>query len=128
MSSHLRVALAVVLIGVAQPAHGHHSFAAEFDANRPITLNGSIVRVEWTNPHVWIFLDVTRGDVERTRWAVESSTPNTLVRNGIRRELLRPGTIVTVSGYQARSGHPSVRGLFLTIGNGEALSLGSPAP
>src|SRR5262249_44996335 len=123
MSSCLRVALAGVLIGVAQPVHGHHSFAAEYDANRPITLNGSIVRVEWTNPHVWIFLDVTRRDVPRTRWAVESSTPNTLVRNGVRRELLSPGTNVTVSGYQARSGQPSIRGLSLTIGNGEVLSL-----
>lgn len=128
MSSYPRLALAVVLIGVAQPAHGHHSFAAEYDANRPITLNGSIVRVEWTNPHVWIFLDVKERDVHGTLWAVESSTPSTLVRNGLRRELLSPGTTVTVSGYQARSGRPSVRGLSLRTGNGEVLSLGSPAP
>jgi hypothetical protein len=127
MSSHLRVALAVALIAVAQPARGHHSFAAEYDANRPITLSGSIARVEWTNPHVWIFLDITRRDVEETRWAVESGTPNTLVRHGLRRELLAAGTTVTVFGYRAKDGHRSVRALSLRIGNGKVLSLDSPA-
>ena len=103
----------------------HHAFAAEFDANRPLTLTGTVTKVEWINPHAWIHIDVTteNGDVEQ--WAIEGGTPNTLFRRGFTKTSLEPGTVIVVDGYQAKDGSNKANGRSLTLKNGDLLFLGS---
>lgn len=93
---------AALVAGVAgQQALAHHAFAAEFDGDAPVLLRGDVTTVEWVNPHAWIHLNVT-ADGQTQAWMVEGGTPNTLLRNGLSRNMLRPGTEIIVRGYQAK--------------------------
>jgi hypothetical protein len=107
MKSNLLVAAglgaAVVAAAIAgQQAQAHHAFAAEFDGDAPVLLPGKVTTVEWVNPHAWIHMEVTEGDNAGEAWMVEGGTPNTLLRNGLDRNMLRPGTDIIVRGYQAK--------------------------
>ena len=84
------------------PVEAHHAFTAEFDANAPIRLEGTVVRVEWVNPHTWIHLEVAEDDGSTRVWMVEGGTPNVLARRGLRRDCLPAGTELVVDGYQAK--------------------------
>ena len=84
------------------PVEAHHAFTAEFDANAPIRLEGTVVRVEWVNPHTWIHLEVEEDDGSTRVWMVEGGTPNVLARRGLRRDCLPAGTELVVDGYQAK--------------------------
>ena len=84
------------------PVEAHHAFTAEFDANAPIRLEGTVVRVEWVNPHTWIHLEVQADDGSSRVWMVEGGTPNVLARRGLRRDCLPAGTELVVDGYQAK--------------------------
>ena len=119
------VAICVCLAGAGVPVAAHHAFAAEFDADRPVEFSGSVTKVEWVNPHVWIHLDVNRDDGTTEAWAFEAGTPNVLFRRGFTRRSLLPGTDVLVDGYQAKDGTNRANGRDITLADGTKLFLGS---
>jgi hypothetical protein len=117
-------AAAAALLAIA-PLHAHHAFAAEFDAEKPITLRGSVTRVEWINPHTWIHLDVKDSSGKVVEWMIEGGTPNTLLRRGVDKNSLPAGTEIVVEGYRAKNGSNRANGRDLTLPNGRKLFLGS---
>jgi Family of unknown function (DUF6152) len=120
------LAAAVLVVGITRPAPAHHSFAAEFDADQPVTLRGTITKMEWINPHSWLHIDVKNADGSTTAWMIEGATPNTLLRRGYTREAVKTGTEVTVVGYRAKNGANRANGRDLILPDGSRLFMGSP--
>jgi Family of unknown function (DUF6152) len=100
----LLMAVAGLLLSAVAPVLGHHAFSAEFDQSKPIKLSGEITKLEWTNPHAWLFIDVKGPDGKVVNWRLEMGAPNALLRAGWSRSDIKPGTPVTVSGFLARAG------------------------
>ncbi len=98
------VALAVILLSAAVPAIAHHAFSAEFDQSKPVKVSGEITKLEWVNPHAWIFIDAKGADGKVTPWRFEMGAPNALLRAGWSKSDIKAGTAVTVSGFMARAG------------------------
>ena len=114
-----------VLVWSGMPGLAHHSFAAEFDASQPITLTGTLTRMEWTNPHGWIYIDVAGPDGKVANWAVEAGAPNGLLRRGLRKADFPPGITLTVKGYLAKSGKPVANASTVVLPDGRSLFAGS---
>ncbi len=126
MYGGLALGAAALLLSYAAPAVAHHAFGAEFDPDAPIRLEGTIVRVEWVNPHSWIHIDVENADGTSTVWMVEGGTPNVLQRRGLRRDCLPIGAELIVDGYQAKDHSlPRANGRDVTFTDGTKFFLGS---
>ena len=117
--------IASLLVAAAAPAFAHHAFAAEFDAKKPVKLRGTVTKMEWINPHTWIYLDVKKPDGTVEEWMIEAGTPNTLLRRGFTKDSLKAGTEVLVDGYQSKDGSLRANGRDLTLPDGKTLFLGS---
>jgi hypothetical protein len=113
------------LLLAAAAARAHHAFSAEFDAERPIHLEGTVTKMEWINPHAWVHIDVQGKDGTVEKWMIEGGTPNTLLRRGFTKNSLMPGTKIVVDGYQAKDGSLKGNGRNLTLPDGRKLFMGS---
>ena len=110
---------AVMAVTIAMPAFGHHSEAAEFDQNTPVKLTGTIVKVEWLNPHVWFYVDVKDEQGKVTTWGFSAAPPGALMRRGITKDALVIGAVVNVEGSRARDGSNNASGRSVTFADGK---------
>jgi len=123
----LFIAAAGLLLAAA-PIWAHHAFAAEFDSKKPIKFAGTVVKVDFINPHSWIHMDVKDESGKVTRWMIEGGSPNTLFRRGITKDSLPEGTQITVDGYQAKDGSNKANGRDVTYPDGRKIFLSNSNP
>jgi hypothetical protein len=121
----MTIAAAGLVLAADRPLSAHHAFAAEFDANAPVTLRGTVTKMDWINPHSWIYIDVKEPDGKVTSWMIEAGAPNALLRRGFNKDSLPPGTEILVEGYQAKSGAKRANGRDITFTDGKKLFVGS---
>jgi hypothetical protein len=119
------VAVVMALLAGREHVVAHHAFAAEFDADKPVKLTGTLSKVEWVNPHIWIYIDVKDERGAATTWAIEGAAPNTMFRQGVRKDSLPIGVEVTVDGFMAKNGKPVANGRNITWPSGLKLFMGS---
>ena len=116
------------LLLAALPLAAHHSFAAEYDAGKPVTLKGKVTQVEWINPHSWITIDVKGPDGKVQTWEIEAGAPNAMFRRGFNKDSLAIGTEIVVTGYLAKNGLHRINGRDLTLPDGQKLFMATSNP
>ena len=127
MKRLLFIAVIVAIVAGARPLLAHHSFAAEFDDKQPIKLTGVLKKVEWTNPHIWYYVEVKNPDGTTTMWALSGGAPGQLMRRGIRKDQLVVGAIVNVDGFRAKDGSHNGFGRSVTYQDGRNVFTASAA-
>jgi hypothetical protein len=126
MRAKLGVLIAAAgLMASAVPMFAHHSFAAEYDASKPVELHGTVTKVEWTNPHARFYIDVKDADGKVTNWNLELASPNVLARNGWTRHSLKEGDVITVQGSRAKDGDALANARTVTLADGKKVFAGS---
>jgi hypothetical protein len=126
MKTTLAVAGSIALMVVATaPIAAHHSFAAEFDAKQPVLFKGTVTKMEWINPHVWIHMNVTQPNGKTEAWMVEGGAPTVLFRRGFSKTSLQAGTQIVVDGYRAKDGTNKMNAREITLADGRKLFAGS---
>ena len=126
----MKMKLAAVVLGwsallAAIPAFAHHSFAAEYDAKKPVKLVGTITKVELVNPHGWVYIDVKNAEGKVENWGCETGAPNALIRRGWRKDTLKAGDVITVDGFRAKDGTTTMNARSVTFANGKSVFAGS---
>ena len=129
----MRMKLSLVIAGLALllpfgQLIAHHAFAAEFDVNKPIKVNGTVTKVEFTNPHAWLYVDVKEPDGKVVNWRFELGAPNALIRLGWRVDTIKAGTEVEIEGFRAKAGGPVANGRSIKLPDGRELFSGGSAP
>lgn len=119
---------AVSLFPMAALLSAHHSFAAEFDGDKPVVLKGAVTKVEWRNPHIWVYLDVREPDGKMTAWQCEGGAPNALTRQGWSRSTLKEGSEIVVTGWRAKDGTNTCNAGTWKLANGQQVLAGSSNP
>jgi hypothetical protein len=128
MRTRLAVAITTVgalLAGSTVSLRAHHAFAAEFDATKPVKFEGTVTKMQWLNPHVWLHMDVKLPDGKVESWAFEAGTPNVLFRRGFTKNSLLPGTRIIIDGYRAKDGSRRANGRDITFPDGKKMFMGS---
>ena len=130
MSARTRAASALALAGVGfvlwtGSLLAHHAFSAEFDARKPLKLEGTVTKVEWINPHAWFHIDVKKPDGKVEKWMIEAGNPHNLFRRGFTKDIVTAGMVIIVDGYQAKDGSHRANGRDLTLPGGKTLFMGS---
>ena len=125
MKTGIVLAVLAVALGASQPALAHHPFAAEYDVNKPLTLTGSLTRMEWVNPHGWIFMDVKQPDGTVKRWTVETSGPAQMNRRGLKKTDIVDGMSLVIKGYQSRKDPALANGRTLVLADGRSFYIGA---
>jgi hypothetical protein len=118
-------AAGIFILASAAPVVAHHAFTSEFDGAKPVTLKGTVTKMEWINPHAWLHIDVKGPDGKVVAWMIEGGAPNALLRRGWNKNSVLPGTQVTVVGFRAKDGSNRANGREATLANGQKLFLGS---
>lgn len=121
----VRILSVAGVLAAAFPVAAHHSFSAEFDVDKPVKLEGTVVKMEWTNPHTWLYIDVAKPDGQVEHWMVEGGAPGVLLRNGWTRNTLPEGTKVIVNGHQAKDGAFRANSSNIQFPDGRKLETGS---
>ena len=125
MKTKMVLTMAGLLVTAALPMLAHHSFAAEFDDAKKVMLKGAVVKVEWQNPHIWMYVDVKDDAGKMVHWQCEGGPPNTLTRNGWTKDALQPGDTVTIDGRRAKDGSNTCNARSVVLPNGHMVFAGS---
>jgi len=127
MSKSLFAAVAFAGLLLTLPLLAHHAFEAEFDGDKPVKLEGKVVKMEWINPHTWLHLEVKGADGKTETWMIEGGSPNIMIRRGFTKASLEKGTDLLIEGFRARNGRTMASGRSITFKDGTRLFTGGSA-